>query len=228
MMHNGVCITLAGSRPDAGARRLIVQDLSPVTANRPNIFFVGLMGAGKTTVGRTVARRLNYPFFDSDHELEARCGVRIPIIFEHEGEAGFRDREAQVIAELTGRSGIVLATGGGAVLREVNRAALKANGTVVYLRASPHDLWLRTRHDRNRPLLQTEDPKGRLEALYAERDPLYREVADFIIETGKPTVAQLANMVLMQLEMAGFVFPPAEIVPESAEDDGPPAQDTHS
>jgi shikimate kinase len=227
MMHNGVCITLAGSRPDAGARRLIVQDLSPVTANRPNIFFVGLMGAGKTTVGRTVARRLNYPFFDSDHELEARCGVRIPIIFEHEGEAGFRDREAQVIAELTGRSGIVLATGGGAVLREVNRAALKANGTVVYLRASPHDLWLRTRHDR--PTAPADGgSEGRLEALYAERDPLYREVADFIIETGKPTVAQLANMVLMQLEMAGFVFPPAEIVPESAEDDGPPAQDTHS
>lgn len=165
------------------------------------------MGAGKTTVGRTVAKRLDYPFFDSDHELEARCGVRIPVIFEHEGEAGFRDRETQVIAELTGRRGIVLATGGGAVLREANRAALKANGTVVYLRASPHDLWLRTRHDRNRPLLQTENPKARLEALYAERDPLYREVADFIIETGKPSVAQLANMVLMQLEMAGVVFP---------------------
>ncbi|WP_130393122.1 shikimate kinase [Cupriavidus agavae] len=200
-------------------------------ANRPNLFFVGLMGAGKTTVGRAVARRLDYPFFDSDHELEARCGVRIPVIFEHEGEAGFRDRESQAIAELTSRSGIVLATGGGAVLREANRAALKANGTVVYLRASPHDLWLRTRHDRNRPLLQTEDPKGRLEALYAERDPLYREVADFIIETGKPTVAQLANMVLMQLEMAGFTFSPAAPLAESdepGEPDGQPAQDTHS
>ena len=186
------------------------------------------MGAGKTTVGRSVARRLNYPFFDSDHELEARCGVRIPLIFEHEGESGFRDREEQVIADLTGRTGIVLATGGGAVLRDVNRAALKANGTVVYLRASPHDLWLRTRHDRNRPLLQTEDPKGRLEALYRERDPLYREVADFIIETGKPTVAQLANMVLMQLEMAGFVLPQAEAAPEPDEVAGQPAQDTHS
>lgn len=163
------------------------------------------MGAGKTTVGRTVARRLDYPFFDSDHELEARCGVRIPVIFDHEGEAGFRDREAQMIDELTRRQGVVLATGGGAVLRPANRQCLKDRGTVVYLRASPHDLWLRTRHDRNRPLLQTEDPKGRLEALYAERDPLYREVADFIIETGKPSVAQLANMVLMQLEMAGFV-----------------------
>lgn len=186
------------------------------------------MGAGKTTVGRSVARRLDYPFVDSDHELEARCGVRIPVIFEHEGEAGFRDREEQIIAELTGRSGVVLATGGGAVLREANRAALKANGTVVYLRASPHDLWLRTRHDRNRPLLQTQDPKGRLEALYAERDPLYREVADFIIETGKPTVAQLANMVLMQLEMAGFTLPAAEAEPDTDMVDEPPAQDTHS
>lgn len=187
------------------------------------------MGAGKTTVGRTVARRLNYPFFDSDHELEARCGVRIPIIFEHEGEAGFRDREALMIGELTQRHGIVLATGGGAVLRPENRAHLKARGTVVYLRASPHDLWLRTRHDRNRPLLQTEDPKGRLEALYGERDPLYREVADFIIETGKPSVAQLANMVLMQLEMAGFTVA-AEEPEEPQEEDGEcaenlPAQD---
>ncbi|WP_420994509.1 shikimate kinase [Cupriavidus sp. 30B13] len=187
------------------------------------------MGAGKTTVGRTVARRLNYPFFDSDHELEARCGVRIPIIFEHEGEAGFRDREAHMIDELSQRSGIVLATGGGAVLRPENRAHLKARGTVVYLRASPHDLWLRTRHDRNRPLLQTADPKGRLEALYGERDPLYREVADFIIETGKPSVAQLANMVLMQLEMAGFSVA-AEEPGEPGQDDGEsadaqPAQD---
>ncbi|MBY4898335.1 shikimate kinase [Cupriavidus sp. AU9028] len=162
------------------------------------------MGAGKTTVGRAVARRLGYPFFDSDHEIEERCGVRIPIIFEHEGEEGFREREAQMIDELTGRRGIVLATGGGAVLRPGNRDRLKARGTVVYLRASAHDLWLRTRHDRNRPLLQTEDPKARLEALYQQRDPLYRQVADFVIETGRPTVAQLANMVLMQLEMAGF------------------------
>lgn len=202
------------------------------------------MGAGKTTVGRAVARRLGYPFFDSDHEIEARCGVRIPVIFEHEGEAGFRDREQQMIAELTEQAGIVLATGGGAVLRPANRELLKERGTVIYLRASPHDLWLRTRHDRNRPLLQTEDPKGRLEKLYGERDPLYRDVADFIIETGKPSVAQLANMVLMQLEMAGFpvqlphmqpadpaepaepVEPAASAEPVQATQPVAPAQDT--
>jgi shikimate kinase len=161
------------------------------------------MGAGKTTVGRAVARRLERPFFDSDHEVEARTGARIPVIFELEGEAGFREREAQMIEELTLREGIVLATGGGAVLRPENRAALKARGFVVYLRAHPHDLWLRTRRDKNRPLLQTEDPKARLEALYEARDPLYREVADFVIETGRPSVNGLVNMVLMQLDMAG-------------------------
>jgi shikimate kinase len=169
-----------------------------------NVFFVGLMGAGKTTVGRAVARRLDRPFFDSDHEIEARTGVRIPIIFEHEGEDGFREREAQVIAELTAREDIVLATGGGAILRPENREFLHTRGLVVYLRASPHDLWLRTRKDKNRPLLQTEDPKAKLEALYSVRDPLYRECAHFIVETGRPSVNGLVNMVLMQLEMAGI------------------------
>lgn len=168
-----------------------------------NVFFVGLMGAGKTTVGRAVARRLERPFFDSDHEIEARTGARIPVIFDMEGEEGFREREAQTIDELTAREGIVLATGGGAVLRAENRAALKERGVVVYLRANPHDLWLRTRRDKNRPLLQTEDPKARLEALYAVRDPLYREIADFIVETGRPSVNGLVNMVLMQLDMIG-------------------------
>lgn len=174
-----------------------------------NVFFVGLMGAGKTTVGRAVARRLERPFFDSDHEVEARTGARIPVIFELEGEAGFRDREAQMIEELSAREGIVLATGGGAVLRPENRTALRERGFVVYLRAHPHDLWLRTRRDKDRPLLQTEDPKGRLEALYEQRDPLYREVADFVIETGRPSVNGLVNMVLMQLDMAGVLRSPA-------------------
>jgi shikimate kinase len=169
-----------------------------------NIFFVGLMGAGKTTVGRAVARRLGRPFFDSDHEIEARTGARIPVIFELEGETGFREREAQVIAELSSRDAVVLATGGGAVLRPENRAVLHDRGLVIYLRANPHDLWLRTRKDKNRPLLQTEDPKAKLEALYSERDPLYRECAHFIVETGRPSVNGLVNMVLMQLEMAGI------------------------
>ncbi len=167
------------------------------------------MGAGKTTVGRAVARRLDRPFFDSDHEIEARTGARIATIFELEGETGFRDREAHTIADLTGRDKIVLATGGGAVLRPENREVLSSRGLVVYLRANPHDLWLRTRRDKNRPLLQTEDPKGRLEALYSVRDPLYRECADFVIETGRPSVNGLVNMVLMQLEMAGVARHPA-------------------
>ena len=171
------------------------------------------MGAGKTTVGRAVARRLDRTFFDSDHEIEARTGARIPVIFEMEGEAGFRDRETQVIADLTQRENIVLATGGGAVLRPENRDCLKNHGIVVYLRANPHDLWLRTRKDKNRPLLQTEDPKGRLEALYEVRDPLYRECADFVIETGRPSVNGLVNMVLMQLEMAGVAVQPAQAEP---------------
>ncbi|HEV3106118.1 MAG TPA: shikimate kinase [Trinickia sp.] len=162
------------------------------------------MGAGKTTVGRAVARRLGRPFFDSDHEIEARTGARIPVIFELEGEAGFREREAHVIDELTARESIVLATGGGAILRPENRALLHTRGLVIYLRANPHDLWLRTRKDKNRPLLQTEDPKAKLEALYDTRDPLYRECAHFVVETGRPSVNGLVNMVLMQLEMAGI------------------------
>ena len=174
-----------------------------------NVFFVGLMGAGKTTVGRAVARRLDRPFFDSDHEIEARTGARVALIFEHEGESGFRDREAQVIGDLTTRENIVLATGGGAILRPENREALRNRGLVVYLRANPHDLWLRTRRDKNRPLLQTDDPKARLEALYEVRDPLYRECAHFVIETGRPSVNGLVNMVLMQLELAGVTRHPA-------------------
>lgn len=168
------------------------------------------MGAGKTTVGRAVARRLDRQFFDSDHEIEAHTGARIPVIFELEGEAGFRDRESQMIEELTQRENIVLATGGGAILRPENRECLKTRGIVIYLRANPHDLWLRTRKDKNRPLLQNDDPKARLEALYAVRDPLYRECADFVIETGRPSVNGLVNMVLMQLEMAGVVAKPIQ------------------
>jgi shikimate kinase len=164
-----------------------------------NIFLVGMMGAGKTTVGRTLARRLKLRFVDSDHEIEARCGVKIPVIFEIEGEAGFRSREAQALAELTLLEGIVLATGGGAVLREESRRLLAARGMVIYLRATPEHLFERVRQDRNRPLLATGDPLARLRQLYRERDPLYREVADLVVDTGRQSVQVLTRGLLEQL-----------------------------
>jgi shikimate kinase len=165
-----------------------------------NIFLVGMMGAGKTTVGRLLARRLKLRFVDSDQELEGRCGVRIPLIFEIEGEPGFRQREAQVLAELTALEGVVIGTGGGAVLLEENRRLLAERGTVVYLRARPEDLYDRVRHDRNRPLLATADPLGRLRALFAERDPLYRSVADLTVDTGRQGVNALARQLLFKLD----------------------------
>lgn len=143
-----------------------------------------MMGAGKTTVGTQLARRLKLRFVDTDHEIEARTGVHIPLIFEIEGEAGFRKREAQVLAALTQESGLVLATGGGAVLDAQNRANLRKNGIVVYLNLPPAVLWERLRQDKKRPLLQVADPLNRLREIHAERDPLYREVADIIIEGG--------------------------------------------
>ncbi len=142
------------------------------------------MGAGKTTVGRQLARRLGWRFVDADHEIEARTGVKIPYIFEIEGEAGFRKRETQVLDELTREKNLVLATGGGAVLDAQNRAMLANHGLVVYLCAQPRHLWERTRHDTNRPLLQVVDPLAKLQELFAQRDPLYREVADIIVESG--------------------------------------------
>jgi shikimate kinase len=156
-----------------------------------NIFLVGMMGAGKTSVGKMLARNLGKDFYDSDQVIEARTGVKIPVIFELEGEAGFRAREAAVIEEITALQGVVVATGGGAVLNENNRHLLHARGTVVYLRATVNDLWNRTRHDRNRPLLQTADPLGRLRELYAQRDPLYHEVAHIVVETGSQSLKSL-------------------------------------
>jgi shikimate kinase len=173
-----------------------------VIPENSNIFLIGLMGAGKSTVGRVLARKLNSRFVDSDHALEERCGVKIPTIFEMEGEAGFRKREAQIIEELTQEKGLILATGGGSVLLPENRRALSERGTVVYLHANPIELWHRTKGGEGRPLLQNGDPKNILENLYALRDPLYREIADHIIETGKPSVNQLVNTLLMQLELA--------------------------
>jgi shikimate kinase len=166
-----------------------------------NLILVGMMGAGKSTVGRLLARRLKRPFYDSDHEIERRCGVRIPLIFDIEGEAGFRVREAQVIADLCVLRGIVLATGGGAVLADENRRQLAAHGNVIYLHARPGHLWQRVRHDRNRPLLATPDPQKKIEDLYAERDPLYREAADIILDTGKQSVQSLVRDLLASLEV---------------------------
>ena len=165
-----------------------------------NLILVGLMGAGKTTAGRLLARRLGRNFLDSDHEIERRCGVGIPVIFEIEGEAGFRDREAQVIADIVGQRDFVLATGGGAVLREASRRLLASAGRVIYLHARPEALFSRIRHDRNRPLLAGADPLDKLRALYAERDPLYREIADLVIETGIQNARTLARALQARLE----------------------------
>lgn len=164
-----------------------------------NIFLVGMPGAGKTTVGRQLARRLQRVFIDADHEIEARTGVRIPLIFDIEGEQGFRDRETKVIAELANGSKLIVATGGGAVLRPENRAALKQGGTVVYLRATPRLLFERTRLDPNRPLLQVADPMQKLEELFAQRDPLYREVADLVINSLGGSINHLVKQVEREL-----------------------------
>lgn len=165
-----------------------------------NVFLVGLMGAGKTTIGRILARKLGLRFMDSDHEIEARTGASIPWIFEIEGEPSFRRREADVIRELTGQQDLVLATGGGAVLDPESRACLKARGTVIYLRTTVHSILQRTANDKNRPLLQTADPRKKLEELMAARDPLYMEIADVVIDTGRPNVQSMVQSILTQLE----------------------------
>lgn len=149
-----------------------------------NIYLVGLMGAGKTTIGRQLARTLKLPFYDSDKAIEERTGVDIPTIFEFEGEEGFRDREQKMIQQLTLMKGIVLATGGGAILREENRELLKKNGFIVYLQCSVDRILERTRRDMQRPLLQTENPRERIESLFIQREPLYLSCADFKIDTG--------------------------------------------
>lgn len=146
------------------------------------------MGAGKTTIGRQLANELSLEFFDSDHEIEKRTGVTVTHIFDIEGEAGFRKRETAMLDELTNKKGIVLATGGGAILKPENRQFLMSRGTTIYLYANIETLLERTSKDRNRPLLQTENPQAKLEALLEIRDPLYRETADIIIDTGKDSV----------------------------------------
>ena len=165
-----------------------------------NIIFVGPMGAGKTTIGRQIARELSLEFFDSDHEIENRTGVTITHIFDIEGEAGFRKRETAVLDELTHKKGIVLATGGGAILKPENRQFLMSRGTTIYLCANIKTLLERTSKDRNRPLLQTENPQAKLEELFEIRDPLYRETADVIIDTGKASVRLALKEILEKLQ----------------------------
>ena len=169
------------------------------------IGLVGLPGSGKTTVGRQLARRLGLSFADSDHVIEQRLGCSIREFFEREGETSFRDVEETVIDELTQQTFGVLSTGGGTVLREANRRHLHERSFVIYLRSGADELFRRLRHDVNRPLLQVPDPHGRLRDLYAQRDPLYRETAHFVIETGRPSVSMLVNIIITQLELAGIV-----------------------
>lgn len=161
-----------------------------------NIILIGMMGSGKTTAGRLLAKQLGKTFIDSDEEIQRRTGVTIPHIFDVEGEAGFRQRETSVLEDLSERRDMVLATGGGAILSSHNRSVLKASGIVIYLKSSVHDLWQRTRHDTNRPLLQTADPRAKLQELFEQRDPLYSEIADIVMHTGKQSV----HVLLMRLQ----------------------------
>jgi len=169
-----------------------------------NIILVGMMGAGKTTIGKALANSLGKEFIDSDHEIQDRTGVKIPVIFEIEGEAGFRKRESEVLVELVKKNNIVLATGGGAVLSRENRQLLRRGGIVIYLRASVNDLYRRTRYDKNRPLLQTQNLFAKLNELYIQRDALYRETAHVIIDSGKQGVRFLVQRLINKLISIDF------------------------
>jgi len=164
-----------------------------------SLFLTGPMGAGKSTIGRQLAKQLCLPFHDSDHEIESRTGVDIPLIFELEGEAGFRKRETTIIDELTRLPNIVLATGGGAILDPANREHLKTRGQVIYLHTSVNHQLKRTRKDRNRPLLQTDNPRKILEELMSVRDPLYREIAGIVIDTDGMRVRDVVKMIIQRL-----------------------------
>jgi len=164
------------------------------------IFLIGPMGAGKTTIGRQLAKTLSMDFVDSDHEIETRTGANIPLIFDLEGEEGFRQRETAIIDELSQRDRLVLATGGGVVLRPENREYLRERGKVIYLQADIDQLLNRTRHDRNRPLLQTENPRKKFEELMAIREPLYRETAHIVINTGQQSINHTVNKIIAVLE----------------------------
>ena len=183
------------------------------------ISLVGMPGGGKSTVGRQLARRLDSPYADTDAVIERRIGGTIRDFFEREGEPAFRDLEERVLAELIEEGEGVLATGGGIVLRAANREALSTRTTCVYLRSSPEELHRRLRHDTKRPLLQVGDPLARLRELHDQRDALYRAAARFVIETGRPTLPTLVNMIVMQLDLAGTDLPD----PPASRDEDPPA-----
>jgi len=173
---------------------------NPLVNAKNNIYLVGMPGAGKTTVGRQLARRMQRSFIDADHEIEARTGVRIPLIFDIEGEQGFRDREAKVIAELAAESNLVVATGGGAVLDSTNRCLLHAHGFVLYLATSVAHQLHRLARDGKRPLLQAPDRRERLEAMAQLRNPLYEEISDMTVHGSSIAVAQAARQIAAQLE----------------------------
>jgi shikimate kinase len=166
--------------------------------HRGNLFLIGLPGSGKSTLGRLLSRRLEKTFLDADVELERRLGVSVPVIFEIEGEAGFRERERVMLADLVQRTNVLLATGGGAVLNPLNREGLKQNGTVLYLHAMPQTVYERTRRGKHRPLLNTPDPLARLNELYTIRNPLYREIADIVVESDRDQVSRLAQRLELQ------------------------------
>lgn len=172
------------------------------------VSLIGLPGSGKSTVGRQLARRIGLQLYDVDQLIERRIGCSIREFFERESEQAFRDIEEETLAELLSRPACLISTGGGAVLREANRRVLRDNSHVIYLRSLPEDLYRRLRHDQSRPLLQVADPLKRLRDLFEQRDPLYRETAHFTIDTGRPSVARLVNMIVMQLELAGLLAAP--------------------
>ncbi|WP_457330455.1 shikimate kinase [Rhizobacter sp. P5_C2] len=172
---------------------------------RQSIALVGMPGSGKSTAGKLLGRRLGATFVDTDARLEARLGESIRSFFEREGEARFRDLEAAALGELTQGDSLVIATGGGMVLRAENREALRRACVVFYLRSSPEELYRRLRNDTHRPLLQVPDPLRRLQELLRERDPLYRQTAHHVVDIGRPTVQSLVNTILSQLQLAGVV-----------------------
>ncbi|GAB3475921.1 shikimate kinase [Polaromonas eurypsychrophila] len=186
----------------------IKTDMDAPSNSVAHVAFVGLPGSGKSTVGRQLARRVGWPFLDTDQVIEKRIGLSIREFFEREGEEPFRDLEQAVIDELTSGEPCVLSTGGGAVLRPANREHLKQRSHAIYLHSSPEDVFRRLRHDQNRPLLQVTDPLARLRDLYALRDPLYRESVRFVVETGRPSVPALVHLIASQLETSGLVPAP--------------------